>query len=81
MTASEYEARLVGGLEEEGFCGQRTVGKGLLLAVGPCLHVIMHAAEQHVDLEPRLAEMLEQALGKRPVQPIAVLSNLPSLAE
>jgi hypothetical protein len=64
------------GFKEQGFGRQRTIVKGLLLSGSPRLYIVMHAAEQHVDLEPRLTEMLKQALGKRAIQPIAVLVNL-----
>ena len=66
--------------EEQGFGWQSAEGEGLLLAGSPRLHVVLHAAEQHVDLKPSLAEMLKQSLGKRAVQPIAVLRHRPSLA-
>src|SRR5262249_48530222 len=36
--------------EEQGFGRQSPVGEGLLLAGSPRLYVVMHAAEQHVDL-------------------------------
>src|SRR5262249_3492350 len=73
MTILICEGLLACRFEEQGFGRQSAVGEGLLLAGSPRLHVVMHAAEQHVDLKPSLAEMLKQALGKRAVQPIAVL--------
>ena len=69
--------RLLPGLEIQGLGRQRAIGEGDLLAAGAGLDVVMHAAEQHVDLKPRLVEIFEQAFGERAVGSIAVLRHLP----